>query len=265
MASLTRLGLRANAPAREVAPELIKQLPRASHRLLFDSADRAPLNTGSPIGLRATASAARALETTSPSEPNRAERLGQRAPAHRLEAQFRALYDTHFQAVWSALSRLGVRDPDLMDVTQKVFFAAYLSMRRHDGRAPISTWLYGICRRLAAAYRRSAAIRCEIACDPVSLDASIERRAAAAGGLDPTGQVAVEQLLSKLNEKQRAVFILFAVVELSAPEVAALLDIPLETVRSRLRCGRERCRREARRLRLVSAFSKTQTSERRAH
>jgi RNA polymerase sigma-70 factor (ECF subfamily) len=212
----------------------------------------------------ASASAARAFETTSEgaisSELDRTEPLRQRAVVRRLEKQFTALYETHFRGVWSALNGLGVRDADLMDLTQKVFLSAHLKMPQFDGRTPVSAWLYGICRRLANAYRRSGAIQWEIACDPASLGLSIEQSAAAAGELDPNGQGAAEHLLSKLSEKQRTVFTLFAVVELSAPEVATQLDIPVETVRSRLRCGRERCRREARRLRLVNAFSKTKSS-----
>ena|SRR5450631_4302100 len=55
---------------------------------------------------------------------NRAARLRQRAGVRRLDAQSRALVDTHFQAVWSAVSGLEVRDADLMDLTQAVFLAA---------------------------------------------------------------------------------------------------------------------------------------------
>jgi RNA polymerase sigma-70 factor, ECF subfamily len=36
-------------------------------------------------------------------------------------ADFRALYDAHFDFVWRSLRRLGVREPDVLDLAQKVF------------------------------------------------------------------------------------------------------------------------------------------------
>jgi RNA polymerase sigma-70 factor (ECF subfamily) len=158
--------------------------------------------------------------------------------------------------VWSALHRLGVRESDLMDLTQKVFLTAYLKLPEFEGRSLLSTWLWGICRRVAIAYRRSSAIRCEVATDPRNLEGTSELHANPPNELDTARQVAVEKILSKLSEPQRIVFVLFEVDELDGAEIAELLEISLGTVRSRLRYARKLFRREVQRLALANAFSK---------
>jgi RNA polymerase sigma-70 factor, ECF subfamily len=57
-----------------------------------------------------------------------------------------------------------------------------------------------------------------------------------------------EAILSRLPEPQRIVFVLFELEEMSGDDIAALLEIPVGTVRSRLRLARETFRREVRRL-----------------
>jgi len=171
------------------------------------------------------------------------------------EAGFKELYDTHFRLVWCALSRLGVRDADLMDLTQKVFLTAYLKLPEFEGRSQLSTWLWGICRRVAIAYRRSSAIRYEVMTDPVTLELSSER-SASGPEVDVGQQAAVERILSKLSDSQRTVFTLYEVDELDGPEIAALLNISLGTVRSRLRYARKLFRRETERLAIANAFDR---------
>jgi RNA polymerase sigma-70 factor (ECF subfamily) len=171
------------------------------------------------------------------------------------EAEFKALYESQFRLVWRALSRLGVREPDLMDLTQKVFITAYLKLPEFEGRSLVSTWLWGICRRVASGYRRSGAIRYEVATDPVSLEVSAEQRGAVTSDGESTHQQAlVDSILSKLSEPQRVVFKLFEVDEMDGREIATLLNISLGTVRSRLRYARKLFRREVRRLAIASAF-----------
>lgn len=166
---------------------------------------------------------------------------------------FRALYEAHFRLVWSALARLGVREADLMDATQKVFLTAYLKLPSFEGRSLVSTWLWGICRRVALAQRRSAAARHEVVTDPGSLVESSERllAGAVAHAAEPERAAELERILSKLSKAQRLVFLLFEVDELSGPEIAELLGVSLGTVRSRLRYARAIFQRETRRLALM--------------
>ena len=164
-------------------------------------------------------------------------------------ADFRALYDAHFDFVWRSLRRLGVREPDALDLAQKVFLTAYFKLPEFEGRSLVSTWLFGIAQRVASDYRRSALVRREISTDAAELDAvpgdqqdlstesEARRRAQAA-----------EAILNKLPEPQRTVFVLFELEEMSGQDIATLLNVSVGTVRSRLRLARDTFRREVKRL-----------------
>ena len=181
-----------------------------------------------------------------------------RRPQQRLpptNAEFKALYDAHFRLVWCALTRLGVRDADLMDLTQKVFLIAFLKLPEFEGRSLVSTWLWGICRRVAIAHRRSGPMRYEVATDPIEFEVAFEQRGGTQIEPNSTRQVAVEHMLSKLSESQRVVFRLSEVDDLDGPQIATLLNISLGTVRSRLRYARQRIRREVKRLTVANAFA----------
>ncbi len=143
-----------------------------------------------------------------------------------------------------------------MDLTQKVFLAAYLKLPSFQGRSLLSTWLWGICRRVAIAYRRSAAVRYEVATDPMAAEDWIDpSMMSSACDSSLASASAVEHLLSKLSDSQRVVFTLAEVNDLDGRQIADLLDLSLGTVRSRLRSARERIQREVRRLAAAQRFA----------
>jgi RNA polymerase sigma-70 factor (ECF subfamily) len=164
------------------------------------------------------------------------------------DAAFRAVYDAHFDFVWRCLRRLGVREPDVMDQTQKVFLVVHAKLGGFAGRSLITIWLFGICRRVASDYRRSALIRYEITTDPADLESISAWRRDPAGASRPERERVAETILNKLPEAQRIVFVLFELEEMPGEEIAAMLDVPVGTVRSRLRLARESFRREVKRL-----------------
>jgi RNA polymerase sigma-70 factor, ECF subfamily len=170
------------------------------------------------------------------------------------EPEFRVLYDAHFNFVWRSLRRLGVREPDVLDQAQKVFLTAYFKLPEFAGRARITTWLFGICQRVASDYRRSAPIRREIATDAAELDLQRTSQAAPSAQTEARQRaLAAEAILNKLPEAQRLVFVLFELEELSGEEIAELLAISVGTVRSRLRLAREAFSREVKRMQAAAA------------
>jgi RNA polymerase sigma-70 factor (ECF subfamily) len=165
--------------------------------------------------------------------------------------EFRQIYDTHFRFAWRALRRLGVREADLMDMTQNVFVVVHRKLSGFEGRSDLTTWLFGICRRVAIDYRRSARIRREVPADARQI-ASLSGPELPSDTSDKAHLAALaEALLDRLPEKLRVVFVLFELDEMSGDDIAALLDIPVGTVRSRLRLAREAFQREVRRLERV--------------
>jgi len=165
------------------------------------------------------------------------------------DPEFRAVYDAHFNFVWGSLRRLGVREPDVLDLAQKVFLTAHAKLAGFEGRSRLTTWLFAICQRVASDYRRSAPIRREVATDAAELELYGERHEGASAGLESRQRARLaEAILAKLPEPQRIVFVLFELEEMSGDDIAELLAISVGTVRSRLRLAREAFAREVKRL-----------------
>ena len=157
------------------------------------------------------------------------------------DARVRALVERYFDSVWRALKRLGVPEGGVDDAAQQVFLVA---SRRLDEIEPHGerAYLLGVALRVAADARRALLRRREVPMDdstaltaPPALP--VEER------LDE--ERALRQLsahLAELPDEMREAFVLFELDELSAPEVAALLGVPVGTVASRVRRARDSIR-----------------------
>jgi RNA polymerase sigma-70 factor (ECF subfamily) len=153
---------------------------------------------------------------------------------------FENVYRTYFRLVWRTLGRLGVREADLLDVTQNVFIVVHRQLSGFEGRAQLTTWLFSICRLVARDYLRSAPIRREIVVDFDEFALKDVQPETQLDHLDKKDLSRVlDAALEKLPERLRAVFVLFELEEMSGDDIATLLEIPVGTVRSRLRMARE--------------------------
>jgi len=148
------------------------------------------------------------------------------------------IYLANADFVWRSLQRLGIRDADLDDVLQEVFVVVHQRLHTFDGSAKMTTWLFGICLRVASAYRRRGFRRNEtsVADPPEPTDresASPEQDLAAA-----ESRRRLELLLCELDLEKRAVFVMFEVDEMPCEEIAQILGVPVGTVYSRLHAAR---------------------------
>lgn len=156
-----------------------------------------------------------------------------------------AAYREYFRYVWALLGRLGVPESSLEDVTQEVFIV--LHRRRADFRqdSSVRTWLHGIALHTARRHRAKLDRRRRRLLaqppDPAATPATPEAELSARRALQQ-----LDRLLAGLGDEQREVFVLAEIAELSAPEIAALLGVKLNTVYSRLRLARRRIRRALR-------------------
>jgi RNA polymerase sigma-70 factor (ECF subfamily) len=124
------------------------------------------------------------------------------------------------------------------DVVQEVFLVVHRKRAQFEGRSTFKTWLYGITLRVARVHRARSR---RAACDQ-AVDAELVRAPEAARP-DERAQSAeaarlVEGILDGLDDEQREVFVLAELEELSAPEIAEVLCVKLNTVYSRLRLAR---------------------------
>ncbi len=76
-----------------------------------------------------------------------------------------AVHAMYGDFVWSSLQRLGARDADLEDLFQEVFVVVHRRLSGFEGRARVTTWLFGICLRVVSAYRRKMRLRRELPSD----------------------------------------------------------------------------------------------------
>jgi RNA polymerase sigma factor (sigma-70 family) len=110
------------------------------------------------------------------------------------------------------------------DLTQETFVAIILASARYEPRALVRTYLYSIAMNLLAAERRKQfrdSPPGELASEPVTNDA-------------PDAALWIRQALEKLDEPEREILMLREYEQLSYAEIAELMKLPVNTVRSRL-------------------------------
>jgi RNA polymerase sigma-70 factor (ECF subfamily) len=162
--------------------------------------------------------------------------------------RFEDVYRDHVAFVWRSLRRLGVAEADAEDAVQDVFVVVHGKLAGFEGRSRLSTWLYGICLRVAHARRRKAHVKHEVPEETAGAIEDVEAPSAADAAQASEALVLLDEALDALPLEQRAVFTLFELDGMTCQEIADLVDAPLGTVYSRLRLAREGFRRAATRI-----------------
>lgn len=139
---------------------------------------------------------------------------------------FDEVYQREFEYVCRNLGRLGVPAADIQDAMHEVFLVLYRRWNEIDPTRPIRPWLFGVARRIAAAVRakrREILVEIDVPsiADPLAAQRDLLWRA-----------------LDTLDEDRRVVVILHDLEGHTGAEIAALLDVPANTVHSRLRTAR---------------------------
>lgn len=166
---------------------------------------------------------------------------------------FDSIYEQYFDFVWAAARRLGVSTAAMDDVVQDIFIVIH--SRLHTLRQPESlrSWIYGIVRRTVSDHHRSRHTK-DASGAALALETEIHHPTPATP-LDVTEQndqvKLLFSLLSEIDVPKREVFMLAELEQLTVPEIADVLGIPLNTAYSRLRAARiafeeRRARRAAR-------------------
>lgn len=150
---------------------------------------------------------------------------------------FAAFYDLHAPVLFGFCVRILKDARDAEDVLQETFVQAWRDARRFDGaRASVRSWLFTIARSRALdrwRSRRSLEKRVS-ATDAALLEGAVDGRdaAAAADVKDFVGRA-----LAQLNENEQAVLRLAYFEGMTQEEIAARLNEPLGTIKSRTRSG----------------------------
>ena len=150
----------------------------------------------------------------------------------------RTIYRAHARFVWLSLQRLGVQPCDLDDVAQDVFVIVHRRLDSFDRTARMTTWLFGICLRVAANYRRRRRWTRELLSGWVEDNRPATLVAADEVLVRREEREIAERALDRLDVAKRATFVMFELESLSCLEIAAIMDVPIGTVYSRLHSAR---------------------------
>ena len=151
--------------------------------------------------------------------------------------RFDEVFRVHAPLAWRALRRLGVREDDVEDLCQEVFVVVHRKLPEFEGRAKLSTWIYGICVRVASDHRKRAHMRYESPSDtaPEGRESAPQLHAVA----EAQARVLLDAVLAELDDDKRAVFVLYEIEELPMADVALAVGAPLQTAYSRLHAARK--------------------------
>jgi len=133
---------------------------------------------------------------------------------------FEELFARYRDPLYGFFRRRLQNSPRAEDLTQEVFLAVMRAVARYEPRALVRTYLYGIALKLLSAERRRHR----------DADAHTEPAAAAR----PEEALWVREALDRLDNNDREILMLREYEQLSYGEIAELLRLPLNTVRSRL-------------------------------
>jgi RNA polymerase sigma-70 factor (ECF subfamily) len=181
------------------------------------------------------------------------ERLLERPIEHDRLADFRALFREHFRFVCVSLRRLGVQDGDVEDVAQEVFVVVHRKLPTYDWSRSVSIWLFGICLRSAANYRRLARHRRQVH-PQIEVDVADTQPLPDERLSTEASRRLVNAALDSIEPDRRTVFVMHDLNEFSAFEIADMLSIPPNTVYSRLRVAREEFKKAVARLRAAGGM-----------
>jgi RNA polymerase sigma factor (sigma-70 family) len=143
---------------------------------------------------------------------------------------FRVLYQRHQQRVRSMLYPLG--DVALLDdLVQEVFLRAWKGLPKFRQTAQFSTWLYRIAWNVASDQRQAAAKQ-RNQLQAIAQVAPLHHEAKDV--LQLHYQDLVQRGLAHLSLDHRTILVLHDLEDLPQAEIAAILEIPVGTVKSRL-------------------------------
>jgi RNA polymerase sigma-70 factor (ECF subfamily) len=165
------------------------------------------------------------------------------ATANGVDTDLARLFDAHAAKLLRYCAcRVG---PDTAeDLVAQIFLVAVSGRAVYDPtRGSELTWLYGIATHLVRGHRRAESRRLAGYARAAEPDVGVEFAVQADDRIDAVAtHRRVARAMARLPARQREVLLLVAVAELEYAEIAAVLDIPIGSVRSALHRARTKIR-----------------------
>jgi RNA polymerase sigma-70 factor, ECF subfamily len=142
------------------------------------------------------------------------------------------LLDRHVDRVHAICRRVLGHPEDALDATQEALIAITRAIRGFDGRAAFTTWLYRVATNAAIDERRRRGRR------PTPDDRVVDTPSRQAGPDQVADRLDVDTALARIPEEFRVAVVLRDLCDLDYAQIAAVLEVPPGTVRSRIARGR---------------------------
>ena len=147
------------------------------------------------------------------------------ACAHGRGQALEELFARYRQPIWAFFARRLRGGARAEELAQDVFVAVLKNAARYTPEAPFRSYLFGIAFNVLAADRRRWAQHASASLDTIEPEAQ---------ATDMDAGLWVRQALGKLSQDDREIVMLREFEQLSYEEIADVLAVPVNTVRSRL-------------------------------
>ena len=156
------------------------------------------------------------------------------------------LFRRHYDRVHAVCRRITGNDADAADAAQEAMIAMVRGLGRFDGRATFGTWAYRIATNASLDELRRRRRRPHLA-GPDQRHGDHDAPHEVLDHADPLSSQRIDQIaerellevaLAAIPEDFRVPVVLRDVADLDYAEIAAILDLPLGTVKSRIARGR---------------------------
>jgi RNA polymerase sigma-70 factor (ECF subfamily) len=171
--------------------------------------------------------------TDQPPQQSVDEDIRQRLAAGQYHEAFERLVERYSVKVFHlAYSMIG-NETQAEDMTQEVLLRIWKGLPGYHGGASLSTWIYTITRNTCLTELKRRVRHPTVSLDELDFAGAMDRVPALQSSDPEAGlETDVGQMLSQLPEKYRQVITLFYMEQKSYEGVAALLGVPLGTVKT---------------------------------
>ena len=152
---------------------------------------------------------------------------------------FKVLYDTYNDFVYRLALGMLRQQQDAEEITQEVFIQIYKKLKNFRFESSLKTWIYRIVVNLTLNYQKRD-IRRYKRLSIFKKESQLEKNYEDLNHFSEDSKSMIARLLAVLSPEQRQCIILRNVENLSYEEISRMLNVNVNTVRSRVMRAREK-------------------------
>lgn len=154
-------------------------------------------------------------------------------------SSFEKIYRAYSGFVYTLALKLTHNQQDAQEAAQDVFMKVYRSLRSFRFQSALKTWIYRIAVTTAFNHYRKNIKHKK---NRIEFDDAVEIKNTVEAGNPPEDsdlRIRIDKALEKMSPKLKACLLLRELEGLNYKEISKVLNVPVNTVRSRLKRARE--------------------------